>query len=40
MKDDIRSKRGVNINGRYDYEWSSSYISALIDHVVADLDME
>ena len=40
MKDDIRSERYVNRKRRY-YDYRSvSYICALIDHVVADQDME
>ncbi len=40
MKDDIRTERYVNTNKRYYSYWSSSYISALIDHVVQDQDMQ
>lgn len=40
MKNDVRSERYVNTNKRYYSFWSSSYISALIDHIVADQKME
>ena len=49
MKDDVRSQRYVNTKTnpkdpdskpRYYSYWSFSYICALIDHVVADQDME
>lgn len=40
MKDDIRSQRYVNRNGRYYEFWSMSYIGALIDDIVADQPMQ
>ncbi len=40
MKNHIRSERYVNTNRRYSSSHNSSYISALIDHVVSDHNME
>ena len=40
MKNDVRSERYINTNKRYYSFWSSSYINALIDHVVSDKNME
>ena len=40
MKNEPRSKRYVNSNQRYYSFWNSSYISALIDHIVADQGMK
>ncbi|MDE0089812.1 MAG: hypothetical protein OXP12_00385 [Thaumarchaeota archaeon] len=40
MKDDIRSERYVNSDGRYSEFWNPSYVNALIDHVVGDQDMQ
>ena len=40
MKNDIKSQRYVNTNKRYYTFWSSSYINALIDHIVKDQDMQ
>ena len=40
MKNEPRSKRYVNTNQRYYSFWNSSYISALIDDVVANQDMK
>lgn len=40
MKNDARRERYVNTNKRYYSFWNSSYVSALIDHIVSDQDME
>ena len=40
MKDDVRNERYVNTNKRYYKFWSSSYVSALIDHVVGNQSMQ
>ena len=40
MKYDSRSNRYINTNKRYYDFWSSSYISALIDCVVGNQNME
>ena len=40
MKNNIRSERYVNRDGRYDDFWCMSYINKLIDHIVGDQDMQ
>ena len=40
MKKDVRNERYINTKKRYYSFWSSSYINALIDHVVSDKNME
>lgn len=40
MKDDARSERYANSDGRYSEFWNPSYVNALIDHVVEDQDMQ
>ena len=39
MKNDIRSERYKSTKDRYSPFWSRVYVSALIDHIVADQDM-
>ena len=40
MKNDIRSERCASTNGRYSKFWNPVYVSALIDYVVRDQDMQ
>ena len=40
MKDDIRSERYVNRNGRFDWCYHPVYICALIDYKVGDRKMQ
>ena len=40
MKDDIRSERYINKNGRYHDYLNSSYVSALIDSIVQNDNMQ
>ncbi len=40
MKNDVRNERYINTKKRYYSFWSSSYVNALIDHVVSDKNME
>ena len=40
MKNDPYDKRYIGTNGRYDSFWSSSYVCALVDHIVSHHNME
>ena len=40
IKNDIRSERYVSTNGRYSKFWNPVYVSALIDYIVKDQDMQ
>ena len=40
MKNDIRNERYINSKKRYYSFWSSSYINALIDHIIKEHNME
>ena len=40
MKNDVRNERYISTNGRYAQFYNPVYVSALIDHIVGDQNME
>ena len=40
MKNDVRNERYINTKGRYTQFFNPVYVSALVDHIVGDQNME